>query len=263
MKPFDLPKWDAPSANETTMPGPVANGAANDLSSYLRRSAALRGRRVATRPESRSSTLSNGRMGPAFKSLDVLLDHLCADLAKNEPRVILVMAARPEIGTSRDAIRIARAQASERRLGVLVDLTHGAVAIADELGIPHAPGFAELAAGRAGFEDVVHLDDETSLQIIPAGDHAVRVVTKRESERLAHILDALVQVYDVVVLHAGRETALMNQAYLTGRLRAVIAVVACGGSKNVDQIFTELAFNCPVLSFEQRVERRWFSRRSA
>lgn len=262
MKPFDLPKRDALSANEMTMPGPAANGAANDLRSYLQRSAVLRSRTVATTPESRSSTLSNGRKGPAFKSLDALLDHLRADLVEGAPRVILVMAARREIDASRDAIRIARAQASECRLGVLVDLAHGAVAVSDELGIPRAPGFAELAAGRAGFEDVVHVDDETLLQIIPAGDRAVRVVTKRESERLAHILDALMQVYDVVVLHAGRETALINQPHLTGRLRAVIAVLACGG-KNADQILTELAFNCPVLSFEQSVERRWFSRRSA
>jgi hypothetical protein len=232
MKPFDLPKRNALSANEMTMPGPAANGAANDLRSYLQRSAVLRSRTVATTPESRSGTLSNGRMGPAFKSLDALLDHL-------------------------------RAQASECRLGVLVDLAHGAVAVSDELGIPRAPGLAELAAGRAGFEGVVHVDDETPLQIIPAGDRAVRVVTKRESERLARILDALMQVYDVVVLHAGRETALMHQHHLTGRLRAVIAVLACGGSKNADQILTELAFNCPVLSFEQSVARRWFSRRSA
>ena len=64
------------------------------------------------------------------------------------------------------------------RLGVLVDLAHGAAAVSDELGIPHAPGFSELAAGRAGFEDVVQVDNETLLQMIPAGDRAVRVVTK-------------------------------------------------------------------------------------
>jgi Mrp family chromosome partitioning ATPase len=262
MKPFDPPKRDALSANEMTMPEPVANGAANDLRSYLQRSAVLRSRTVATTPESRSSTLSNSRMRPAFKSLDALVDHLHVDLADGAPRVILVMAARREIDARRDAIRIARAQASEYRLGVLVDLAHGAAAVSDELGIPHAPGFSELAAGRAGFEDVVHVDNETLLQIIPAGDRAVRVVTKLESERLAHILDALIQVYDVVVLHAGRETALINQPHLIERLGAVIAVLACGG-KNADQILTELAFNCPVLSFEQSVERLWFSRRSA
>ena len=70
----------------------------------------------------------------------------------------------------------------------------------------------------------------------------------------------MIQVYDVIVLHAGRETALINQSHLIERLGAVIAVLACGG-KNADQILTELAFNCPVLPFEQSVERLWFGRR--
>jgi len=267
MTPFDLTKRDALSANENTMPGDAANGAANDLRSYLQRSAALHSRALAEtarRSGPHASALSNGRIGPAFKSLDALLDHLRACLPADAPRVVLVVAARPEIDASRDAIRIARAQATECRLGVLVDLHHGTIAVSDQLGIPRAPGFAELASGRAGFEDIVHIDEETPLQIIPRGDRAVTIGTKRDGERLARILDALVQVYDSVVLHAGRETALMHQSHLAGRLRAVIAVLASGEGKTADQVLAELAaLNCPVLSLEQSVERRWFSRRSA
>jgi Mrp family chromosome partitioning ATPase len=266
MTPFDLPKRDELSANENTTPGDAANGAANDLRSYLQRSAVLRSRALAEtarRSEPRAIALRNGRIGPAFKSLDALLDHLRAGLP-DAPRVVLVMAARPEIDASREAIRIARAQASECRLGVLVDLHHGTITVSDQLGIPRAPGFAELASGRAGFEDVVHIDEETPLQIIPAGDRAVTIGTKRDGERLARILDALVQVYDAVVLHAGRETALMHQSHLAGRLRAVIAVLASGEGKTADRVLAELAaLNCPVLSLEQSVVRRWFSRRSA
>lgn len=267
MTPFDLPKRDVLSANENTMPGDAANGAANDLRSYLQRSAALHSRALAEtvrRSGPNASALSNGRIGPAFKSLDALLDHLRACLPADAPRVVLVVAARPEIDASRDAIRIARAQATECRLGVLVDLHHGTIAVSDQLGIPRAPGFAELASGRAGFEDIVHIDEETPLQIIPRGDRAVTIGTKRDGERLARILDALVQVYDAVVLHAGRETALMHQSHLAGRLRAIIAVLASGEGKTADQVLAELAaLNCPVLSLEQSVERRWFSRRSA
>jgi Mrp family chromosome partitioning ATPase len=267
MKPFDLPKRDALSASEKTMPGHAANGAANDLRSYLQRSAVLRSRALAEtsrRSEPHASGLSNGGIGAAFKSLDAVLDHLRADLPADAPPVVLVMAARPEIDASRDAIRIARAQASECRLGILVDLNHGTITVSDQLDIPRAPGFAELASGRAGFEDVVHIDDETPLQIIPAGDRAVTIGTKRDGERLARILDALMQVYDAVVLHAGRETALMHQPHLAGRLHAVIAVLASGEGKNIDQVLAEFAaFNCPVLSLEQSGERRWFSRRSA
>ena len=57
---------------------------------------------------------------------------------------------------------------------MLVDLTHGAAAVCAKLGIPRAPGLAELADGRVSFDEIVHVDDETPLQVIPAGQAAAK-----------------------------------------------------------------------------------------
>ena len=264
MKPFDLPKRGALAANEL-MPGHVAGGAANDLRSYLQRSVVLRSRALAEasrRSEPIAPTPANGRAKPTLSSIDDVLVHLRGQVAPDAPRAILVMAARPEIDASHEAIRIARAQSADQRLCVLVDLAHGA--IGPKLGISPTPGFAELAAGHAGFDDIVHVDEETQLQVIPAGQAAAKQDTK--PERLALIFEALAQVYHFMVLHADRETAFNYQPVLAGRLRTVLAVLASGDGKSrrAGPALSELAgFGCTVMLHEQSTERRWFSRRSA
>jgi len=264
MKPFDLPKRGALAANET-MPGHVAGGAANDLRSYLQRSVVLRSRALAEasrRSEPIAPVPANGKAKPTLSSIDEVLAHLRSQAASDAPRTILVMAARPEIDASHEAIRLARAQSADQRLCVLLDLTYGA--IGPKLGIPRTPGFAELAAGHASFDEIVHVDDETPLQVIPAGQVAAKQETK--PERLARIFEALAQAYHFMVLHADRETAFNYQPVLAGRLRTVLAVLASGESKSrrAEPALAELAgFGCTVMLHEQSAERRWFLRRSA
>lgn len=263
MKPFDLPKRGALAANEI-MPGHVAGGAANDLRSYLQRSVVLRSRALAEasrRSEPIAHAPANRRAKPTLSSIDEVLAYLRGQ-APDAPRAILVMAARAEIDASHEAIRIARAQSADQRLCILVDLTRGA--IAPKLGIRRTPGFAELAAGGAGFDEIVHVDDETQLQVIPAGQAVTKQQTK--PERLARIFEAMAQVYHFMVLHADRETAFNYQPVLAGRLRTVLAVLASGEGKSrrAGPAMSELAgFGCTVMLHEQSAERRWFSRRSA
>jgi hypothetical protein len=266
MKPFDLPKRGALAANEI-MPGHVAGGAANDLRSYLQRSVVLRSRALAEasrRSEPIAPVLANGNAKPTLNSIDEILAHLRAEPAPDAPRAILVIAARPEIDATHEALRIARALSGEQRLCVLVDLTHGAAALSAKLGIPRAPGLAELADGRVSFDEIVHVDKETPLQVIPAGEAAAKQETK--PERLARIFEALAQVYHFMVLHADRETAFNYQPVLAGRLRTVLALLASGEGKSsrAGTALAELAgFGCTVMLREQSAERRWFSRRSA
>ena len=266
MKPFDLPKRGALPASET-MQGHVAGGAANDLRSYLQRSVVLRSRALAEasrRSEPVAPIPANGRTKPTLNSLDDVLAHLRAEAAPDAPRAILVMATRPAVDAANEAIRIARAQSAEQSLCVLVDLTHDAVAVCAKLGIPRAPGFAELAAGSAGFDDIIRIDDETPLQVIAAGHPVAKVETKQDSERLARIFQAMAHAYHFIVLHADRETAFNYQPVLAGRLRTVVAVLAAGEGKSAETALAELAgFGCTVMLHEQSAERRWFLRRSA
>jgi hypothetical protein len=160
------------------------------------------------------------------------------------------MASGPEIDASREAIAIARGLLPHERLRVLVDLARGPNAMAEELALPRAPGFAELAAGDASFDDIVHVDEETPLQVIASGGPAVWLNSGSGGKRLARIFEALAQAYDVIVLHADRGTALM--------LRPIVAVLARGEGKGSDSSLLELAvFGCPVLAYAKgETERR-------
>ena len=266
MKPFDLPKRGALAANEI-MPGHVAGGAANDLRSYLQRSVVLRSRALAEasrRSEPIAPAPANGKAKPTLNSIDEVLAHLRA--RRRPMRRAPFSSWRRDQRSTRPMKPFASPgrRAPIKRLCVLVDLTHGAVAVCAKLGIPRAPGLAELAAGRAGFDEIVHVDEETPLQVIPAGQAAAKQETK--PERLARIFEALAQVYHFMVLHADRETAFNYQPVLAGRLRTVLAVLASGEGKSrrAEPALAELAgFGCTVMLHEQSAERRWFLRRSA
>src|SRR5262249_3912309 len=156
-----------------------------------------------------------------------------------------------DIDASHFAVDIARALLANERLRVLVDLTRGAGAVSDHFGFPGAPGFAELAAGTAGFDDVVQVDEATRLQLIPAGRTTASLSSGGGNKRLARIFEALAQAYDVVVLHADRGTALTLRPILAGRLQRIVAVLARGQSQSGGSSLLQLAiFGCPVVPYQ-------------
>ncbi len=239
-------------------------GAPNDLRSYLQqRRATLRARETAKEPrrqEHAPAAQSQGRIGPVLKSIDAVLNHIRLRSAGNAVGAVLVVAGKREIDATPEAIRIARSLLSREQRGVLVDLARGAAAVSGRLGLPRAPGFADLAAGRVGFEDVVHVDDETLLQVIPAGNPTVGTEGS-SSLRLTGIFAALAQAYDFVVMHIDRDTAAKIQSPLEGRVGVVVAVLAAGAAANSGALADLTAFGCPVLRHEQGAGER-LSRRS-
>ena len=258
MKLFDLPGRGTLAANEEQMPRTVERHAANDLRSYLQPRSGV-GSPGKRQEQNGSASVKNGNgragFGPPLNSLDAVLDHLSVRSEEKASHIILVMAAAADIDASRFAVDIARALLASERLRVLVDLTRGAGAVSDYFGFPRAPGFAELAAGTAGFDDVVQVDDATTLQLIPAGRTTASLSSGGRNKRLVRIFEALAQAYDVVVLHADRGTALTLRPILAGRLQRIVAVLARGQSQNGASSLLELAiFGCPVVPYQEEGE---------
>jgi tyrosine-protein kinase Etk/Wzc len=271
MKPFNLPKREPLPANGEQMSPAAMRPATNDLRSYLQQRSGLTSQTPSKEPEHNGAAPgkhanSSPAAALALTSLDVVLDHLQLLAEQDGPRAVLVMASRPEIDASREAIAIARGLLPHERLRVLVDLTRGPNAVSEELALPRAPGFAELAAGDASFDDIVHVDEETPLQVIASGGPTAWLNSGSGGKRLARIFEALAQAYDVIVLHADRGTALMLRPVLAGRLHRIVAVLARGHSKGSESGLLELAvFGCPVLACAQgeAERRRSFLGRSA
>jgi hypothetical protein len=227
----------------------------NDLRAYLNR-------RLASRSEAANDSVGKAdpaqpksgsdKLGPVLKSLDAVINHILAVGKGGAPRALLVVGVSSKCDATAEAIGIARALVARREQIVLVDVTRGPSAVSGPLGIPRVPGFSDLAAGRAGFEDVVRVDADTSLQVIAAGNPKL-AVSGDENARFGRVFDALTQAYDCVVLHADRETVRKLTPALKFELPLVVAVLPAGAVANAEK--TDLAdfsaLGCPVLVYEQ------------
>jgi Mrp family chromosome partitioning ATPase len=186
------------------------------------------------------------------KSLDALVNQIFAEHDSNKQRLVLIAAASPKFNAAPTAIELARLLAADAERAVLVDLMPASTAISGPLGLPRAPGFADLLAGSASFDDVVLLDGKSALQVI-VGGNAQPKSASIEGERGARIFSALAQAYDLVVLYGNTDSVAKYQSSLQGRLAMVIAVLAgAGDSMTAMTSISELTnFGAPVFPFDK------------
>jgi succinoglycan biosynthesis transport protein ExoP len=103
---------------------------------------------------------------------------------------------------------------------VVVDLAASSPVIAAASVDPTAPGLAELMLGEASFSQVITRDRLSRAQLVSAG----RPGSDRsllQSPRLTLAIDALLRVYDHVLLDAGTASDLPAEL-LTAQARAVV-----------------------------------------
>jgi tyrosine-protein kinase Etk/Wzc len=121
------------------------------------------------------------------------------------------------------ALALARRMARDARV-VLVDLAASSVTLSAMSVDPAAPGIAELMQGEASFSQVITRDSASRLQLVSAGhpgfDHNLL-----QSPRLTLAIDALLRVYDHVLLDAGLGSDLPAEL-LTANARAVVVPAA-------------------------------------
>jgi Mrp family chromosome partitioning ATPase len=133
-------------------------------------------------------------------------------------RKITVLGSAPNEGIALTALAIARLL-SDRAKVVLVDLASSPAISAISVD-PNAPGLAELMLGEASFGQIITKDRLSRVHLVGAGrpgsDRALL-----QSPRLGLAVDALLRVYDHVVLDAGAASDLPAEL-LTANARAVV-----------------------------------------
>lgn len=246
----------APVESASSLPPGGAPLRPNDLRHYLNErlaaSTAEAAKDTADKP-AKAPKGANGKTSPVLKSLDAVLNHVLASGKGIAPRALLVAGAAPDVDATQEAIQIARAFVGRHEQVVLVDLTRGAAAVSGRLGIPRAPGFTDLAAGRASFDDVVRVDADTPLQVIAAGNPAIKS-DGEETDAFMRVFEALTEVYDCVVMHADREVIRKLRPALKFELPACVAVLPAGTSaKSADaaDLAEFSSLGCPVVVYEQ------------
>ena len=100
------------------------------------------------------------------------------------------------------AIMTARALADSGLRIILLDLTADSAASRPMLERNARPGITDLLTGSASFSEIIHGDHFSDCHVIPTGTGDPDRVA-RSIERLPIILDALGQVYDMIVMECG------------------------------------------------------------
>jgi polysaccharide biosynthesis transport protein len=135
------------------------------------------------------------------------------------PHKITVLGTAGGEAITLTALTLARRLALQARV-VVVDLEASSPAMQSVSVDPVAPGIAELMKGEASFSQVITRDRLSRVHLVSAGrpgfDRSLL-----QSPRLSLAIDALLRVYDHVLLNAGLATDLSAEL-LTARARAIV-----------------------------------------
>ena len=149
------------------------------------------------------------------------VDQLAEDLLAAGPaaRKVTILGTASSESITLTALAIARLIASRARV-IVVDLAATSPALSAASVDPNAPGLAELMQGAASFTQVITKDRLSRVHLVSAGrpgsDRALL-----QSPRLGLAIDALLNVYDHVLLDAGGASDLPAEL-LTSHARAVV-----------------------------------------
>jgi uncharacterized protein involved in exopolysaccharide biosynthesis/Mrp family chromosome partitioning ATPase len=134
-------------------------------------------------------------------------------------KVTILGTASAESVTS-TALVLARLMGQQQAKVVVVDLVASSPALTAASVDPAAPGLAELMQGEATFAQIITKDRQSRVQLVSAGrpgfDRA-----HLQSPRLTLAIDALLRVYDHVLLDAGSAVDLPAEL-LTAQAQAVV-----------------------------------------
>lgn len=155
--------------------------------------------------------------GEALSEVEQLAEELRSAGRAAHKVTILGTASGEEITLT--ALTLARLMSREARVAV-VDLAAGSQMMPAVSVDPNAPGLAELMQGEASFAQIITRDTLSRVHLVTAGrpgfDRALL-----QSPRLTLAIDALLRVYDHVLLDAGTASDLPAEL-LTADARAVV-----------------------------------------
>ncbi|WP_375782680.1 GumC family protein [Bradyrhizobium sp. Pha-3] len=163
--------------------------------------------------------ISDPQPAPArtANEIDELAERLVAAGPAAHKVTVLGPAAAESVTLT--ALTLARLMARQAKV-VVVDLVASSPALTAATVDPGAPGLAELMQGEATFAQIITKDRQSRVQIVSAGRPGFDR-SHLQSPRLALAIDALLRVYDHVLLDAGTAVDLPAEL-LTAKAQAVV-----------------------------------------
>src|SRR5205823_7265040 len=134
-------------------------------------------------------------------------------------RKVTVLGTASSESITLTVLTLARLMAQQAKV-VVVDLVASSPTIAAASADPVAPGLAELMQGEASFAQIITRDRLSRAHLVCAGRSGFDRA-QLQSPRLTLAIDALLRVYDHVLLDAGTASDLPAEL-LTSQARAVV-----------------------------------------
>jgi exopolysaccharide transport family protein len=126
-------------------------------------------------------------------------------LLEQQSRIAFAISPSGDDG-SEGTVALARELADRGHRTVLVDMTGSACPTRLMASWRDLSGITDLLTGEAAFADCIHPDRSSTADIVPQGNADIRQAM-RGADRLSMIVDALSDVYDLVLVECGRANA--------------------------------------------------------
>jgi Mrp family chromosome partitioning ATPase len=137
------------------------------------------------------------------KQYQALAGNLTQQLPATRSRVLLFTAVHPASGTTTVLLNLAIAVARQGKQRVVaVDANLHQPAIAERLGLPEAPGLAEVLSGAAPLQEVLRESGQPNLLALTAGQTDCVGSGRLSSEAMRAVLRQLRARFDLVVVDA-------------------------------------------------------------
>lgn len=144
---------------------------------------------------------------------------LAAELREAGARKLTLLGPGPQSRTTMTALTLARLLSRSAKV-VLIDLAPSSLALRAISTDPGAPGLAELLLKQASFGDIINRDRFSQLHLVTTGHGGADRALLRSPE-LNLVLDALLRVYDHVLLDASAATDLSAEL-LSAQAHAIV-----------------------------------------
>lgn len=147
-----------------------------------------------------------------------------------KPHLLVISSPCSGDGKTVTSINIAASLALGRESSVLlVDADLRRPRIAKELGIPSAPGLADVISGTASFEDaVVQAEQFPSLCVLAAGDVKANPAELIDSDRCRRLIEQMQSKFDLVVFDTTPAETVADYELLQKICDAMVVVVRPG-----------------------------------
>jgi tyrosine-protein kinase Etk/Wzc len=150
------------------------------------------------------------------------------------PKVLLFTSPLPGEGKTLSSINFALTLAARELRVLLIDADFRCGLVNEVFGYPRFPGFAEVLAGSAHFEDAaqrIPVGETGSLVILPAGAPLTARGKGLSVESVRQLLGTLTPKFDLILIDSPPVNLLADAALLGSTADAVVVVVRAGRTK--------------------------------